>query len=85
MGSQYPECDKVAAVRDESQAIGNFIEWLVEQDMGITEEREMEDEYGDMVVLNLPIGVTVEKLLARYFDIDLQKVEAEKQKILDSL
>ena len=45
----------------------------------------MEDEYGDMVVLNLPIGVTVEKLLARYFDIDLQKVEAEKQKILDSL
>ena len=37
MGSQYPECDKVAAVRDESQAIGNFIEWLVEQDMGITE------------------------------------------------
>jgi hypothetical protein len=28
MSSQYPEHDKLEAIKTESQAIGNFIEWL---------------------------------------------------------
>lgn len=32
--SQYPECDKLAAISKESQSIGEFIEWL-QQEKGV--------------------------------------------------
>ncbi len=28
MKNQYPECEKMMAVKDKSQVIGEFLEWL---------------------------------------------------------
>lgn len=48
-------------------------------DAAINPEREdWPDEY-------LPITKSIEKLLAEYFEIDLNKVESERRKILESL
>lgn len=73
-----PECDKMLAVRAESQAIGSFLDWL-------TTEKRIElstiDENGRLQSFRY----TVERLLAEYFEIDLNKVEAEKRTILASI
>lgn len=72
-----PECDKMLAIHEDSQKIGEFIEWLGEQGMEICVDC-MDGEY-------TPLRKTREQLLAEYFDIDLEKVEQERRKILKSL
>jgi hypothetical protein len=67
------------AVKGESQIIGSFIEWLGENGMAICHVTDDDDvpytpEYGG-----------IEKMLARYFDVDLNAAERERQAILDSL
>jgi len=41
--SEYPECEKLAAVAERSQAIGDFIEWLVSQGLSIRRWVEYSD------------------------------------------
>lgn len=117
MKTATPECDKALVVQEDSQKIGEFLDWLGEQDIqlcsphkhsdncyrcGTTElkegerkswdylgqakytgEKEIDCSYheGEEVYIHEPF----EKLLARYFNIDLAKVEKEKQSILDKL
>ena len=81
MDNKYPECDKMLAVKDKSQVIGEFLEWLqcvkeIELCQLIDGEEEM--EYS-------PIYFSNEELLAEFFNIDLDKVEKEKLCILDEL
>jgi len=74
---ECPECDKIVAVQEKSQEIGDFIEWL-----GNKKDLHLcfwENQY------NYRMNTTIEKLLAEYFEIDLEKVENEKQAILDEL
>jgi hypothetical protein len=74
-----PELDRMAEVRDKSQAIGEFIEnsgftlgkWV--KFHGITEERFT------------PASGTIEQILADYFEIDLRKVDCERRAIIDAL
>lgn len=73
---RYPECKKMAAVKNESQAIGSFLDWLEGEDLFICNLEK--EEYR-------PIHTTIEKLLAEYFEIDLDKVEEERRQILDEL
>lgn len=83
------ELDKMKAVQNESQAIGAFIEWLGTKDYVIGRHLSMEemDEMGlDPDETNIvPVYTSIEKMLAEYFEIDLNKVEKEKMKILDNL
>lgn len=67
---RYPECDKMTAVQDESQAIGRFLE-----ECGYTLCELHGDNY-------MPVRKTIEELLADHFEIDLTKVEEERQQIL---
>lgn len=71
----YPEHAKLAAVKDHSQAIGEFIEFcgytLCEYDEGEPQWR--------------PVQRSIERLLADYFDIDLDVIEAEKRAMLEAL
>ncbi len=62
--SDYPEHDKLKAVVVESQAIGEFIDWL-------------EDVKG------IEIHAPITKLLAEFYKIDLDVIEAEKQSMLE--
>jgi hypothetical protein len=71
-----PALDKMVAVSDQSQAVGEFLEWL-EQD-GLTLARIRADQY-------VAIHETTEALLARYFDVDLDAAEREKRAILDAI
>ena len=71
--NRYPEHDKVRAVKNESQRLGAFIEWLNEKDMQICEGEE-----GLHGVRWYPTTKNIERLLAEYFEIDLQKVGEEK-------
>jgi hypothetical protein len=73
-----PECDKITAARSESQQIGNFLEWLAEQNMEICTRRET----GWGHVMMIPQMESREQLLARYFEVDLQEVERERRALL---
>ena len=137
--SKYPECDKLAAIHEQSQAIGEFLEWLQSgqgHDFGTSVQlawypkfkfsqaelqrakREWSREKGDGPEF-APIGVmdvatqvpestpecndndedeqvfksnnlqpfphSMEPLLARFFNIDLAKVEAERRQMLKEI
>jgi hypothetical protein len=80
----YPEHDKLSAVKDKSQAIGEFLEWLdYEKNYRICSLCENDDPWRSEEYV--PIFTTNEKLLAEFFCIDLNKLEQEKRKMLDEL
>lgn len=74
-----PECEKLRAVKEKSQAIGEFLDWLSSQ--GIVLAAWNTDGCDR---LELRRG-SIEELLAEYFNIDLDKVETEKRALLDDL
>jgi len=90
-----PELDKMMKIREQSQTVGEFVDWLRdEKNVTLCEshqhsefcenpdediECELEkDEY-------IPYSFRIQELLAEYFDIDLDKVETERRKILESI
>jgi len=72
---KYEEHEKLHKVKDQSQTIGQFLEWLNEQ---YTLCESDEDTY-------YPTHINIEKLLATYFEIDLDKIENEKQQMLKAI
>ena len=79
MISKYPECEKMAAVKDKSQVIGEFLEWAGEtQGLHMCANNTNCDRY-------TLVSMTREVLLAKFFDIDLNKVEKERRQMLDEL
>lgn len=72
----YPELAKMSRVREASQAIGEFIET---SGLVLSEWVEVEG-YRDPHLM--PISLSIEQVLAKYFDIDLNKVEKERRAIL---
>lgn len=77
----YPECEKLKSVHAESQTIGEFLDWCTEQGLELRDWKEAYHQ-GDCPG---PVRRTTEQLLAAYFEIDLGKVEAERQEMLQSL
>jgi len=83
------ELEKIAANREDSQKIGEFLEWLSEQGYSIcdlVEDVECEDEDCGIVSdqwLSIPKGK--EEVLSNYFGIDLKKAEEERCALLESI
>lgn len=76
--SVRPEHDKLDAVKDASQAIGEFIDYgAAEQGLTLCETHRNGRLY--------PTSRSIPAILARYFAIDQDKLEAEKQAMLDAL
>jgi hypothetical protein len=78
VSAQYtPQIDRMTEVQAESQAVGEFLEWLDEQriDLCSVIPGSGHDRWA-------PITDGREKLLARYFDIDLNALENERRAIL---
>lgn len=71
-----PEHDKLRAVSDKSQVIGDFIVWLGFHGVVLARWGEYDLE---------PINRSVDTWLAMYFGIDLKKLEAEKRALLDEV
>lgn len=80
--SQYPMSEKLASVADQSQRLGEFIEWLESKGMTISEYVRYEG-YSELRLE--PVSTGVERLLADYFEIDLNEVEKERRRILAEL
>lgn len=70
--AEYPEHNKLRAIAHFSQKIGEFLDWLEEQRIELV---HADDKFVD----------SKEKLLARFFEIDLKKLEDEKRKMLEEV
>lgn len=76
----YPEHEKLKALGGKSQVVGDFLVWLEEQGFVICEPT------GNQVDnLWVPLGASLEWLLAEHFEIDPEKLETEKRQMLDEL
>lgn len=73
----YPEHAKQEKVIDEAQIIGRFLDTT---DYVLAEYHEN----GGGEDLLWPVTKTIQQILADYFDIDLNKIETEKQQMLDA-
>lgn len=79
----YPECDKARKIAHFSQKIGEFLDWLeIDKRICLMEDRGPGDEDGFRYYHTL---YSKERLLAEFFDIDLDKWEEEKRAILKKL
>jgi hypothetical protein len=76
------ECDKLVAASKVSQEIGAFLDWLEEQGIFLASDEEVEGRRGRVT---LPVYESKERMFARYFEIDLDKVENERRALLASL
>ncbi len=90
----YPEHDKLQKVRDNSQEIGCFLEWLnstkqIHLAKWVDVEYTDEDRFGrpKKIIRNeLCVQPTdINAILAEYFNIDLKKLEEEKRAMLDEI
>lgn len=90
--SDYPECEKRAAVSETSQKIGEFLDWLLNDGLVEASPPSLKERPRGVTLAYLepgkrlvPLGWPIEHLLAAYFEIDLNKVEEEKRAILGFL
>jgi hypothetical protein len=74
-----PTLEKMQSIHQESQAIGEFLEWL--PDIGI-KLCEWDDEAPGPTKY-WPVSKTIERLLSWYFEIDLDKADDEKRSLLE--
>jgi len=74
--SYYPEHEKMAGIRDQSQICGEFLEWLT------TEGGFHLAQRSDSGPWTVPALYDIAQLLAEFFEIDLTKIEAEKRQML---
>jgi hypothetical protein len=74
---KYPEHAKLRAVKDESQKLGAFLDWAInEQGWRFVDakDEEPEESYGG-----------IEGILASYFDVDRQALSNEKDRMVDEM
>ena len=74
----YPEHEKLLAIKDSSQVIGVFLDWLSYKNFVIAEYPGGRGEL-------YPITQDSSKLLAEFFEIDERKLEKEKRAMLDAI
>lgn len=74
---EYPEHKKLHTVSDKSQAAGEFLDWL------ITEQGFELCRYEEKYNRSIPQNVNIRDLLAKFYEIDQNKIENEKQAMLE--
>ena len=75
---KYSEHEKLKAIQEQSQVVGEFLDWLQNEKHPVIAEYQKEDPQ-----LLYPIYISIEQLLADFFDIDLKKIEIENRQILE--
>lgn len=86
MTDMTPELDKMAAARENSQTIGEFLEWAECNGYHFTKTRMYTEtgtalHNGETYEYEVPVEVPagIEEALADYFEIDLDKARAERE------
>ena len=77
--SAYPEHAKLEAVRERSQVIGEFLDGTP---FVLAEYREVDGHREPQL---MPVNKSIEQVLAEHFDIDLNRIEAEKRAMLENM
>ena len=85
MKTKTPELNKIIEAAEDSQKIGEFLEWLDEQEIILAEWTGSEycEECGEEPLMRT--SQSREQLLANYCGIDLAKAEKERQALLDEI
>jgi hypothetical protein len=73
----YPEHEKLSAIKDETQFLGEFLDWLGNNNMEIAAYNHNDRLY--------PVNKSIQVLLAEFKNIDLNKIEVEKRAMLAAL
>ena len=78
---KYPECEKLKAASEKSQACGEFLGWL-----GETKGYHLaaDNDNDELRPLRL-VSYSMETLLAEFFGIDMAVVETERQAMIDDM
>ena len=76
---ECPECEKLSRVSEESNKIGEFLDYFIGSKGIILAEWDGEDLV-PMYQYHGEVGIN--RLLAEYFKIDLDKVERERRELL---
>jgi hypothetical protein len=74
---EMPESTKMLQVSGVSQAIGEFLDWCSEQRIRLASHTNWDEP------VLVEITESFEQLLARYFGIDLNKINQEKKALLE--
>jgi len=77
----FPEHDKLQKISLQSQTIGEFIDWLAEDGIFLAEYAE---DWHPSSGCALRIRKPLTDLLASYFRIDTNALEAEKRRMLEN-
>lgn len=81
----YPEHDKLQKVKDRSQTIGEFLNWLSwNKKIRLARFEKIppdEDRHSELML----VSYNMQELLAEYFGIDLDVLEQEKRKMLEHI
>jgi hypothetical protein len=95
MSIPTPEHDKLSAIKDKAHSAGEFLDWLTSERGIILAENHQHSPacYGNDNHLHCwysagefaPVRCSLQSLLADFYSIDLEKLEAEKAAILAEL
>lgn len=77
------ELEKLMQIKDQSEICGQFLDWLLIRYAMFDRSKSRETPFED--VMGAGDYINKEKLLAAFFDIDLDKVEEEKQYLINQL
>lgn len=87
-----PECEKLVAVSEESNKIGEFLDWMASKDIVLCTWEENDDEDTNDYLPHILMTVDkyrghsgIERILGEYFGVDLDKVENERRALLEWL
>jgi hypothetical protein len=91
--SDYPEHEKLTAIVEQSQAVGEFLAWCAEEKgyaLAVWEPRQRRDSKGrfshNRVEQRMhPVATPTRRLLSEFFQIDDAKIDAEKRAMLQAM
>lgn len=75
----YEEHEKLKSIKNESETIGQFLEWQKTRNRDLCTFDSKFDEFAPT------FNGSIEKILGEYFEIDLKKLEKEKCQMIEEL
>ena len=78
-----PMLDEMVEIQEQSQLCGEFLDWFLRKYTVFDRKQKRESPYAN--VMGNGDYINKEKLLAEFFDIDLDEAEREKDMLLQSL
>lgn len=78
-----PTLDEMVEIQEQSQLCGEFLDWFLRKYTVFDRKQKRESPYTN--VMGNGDYINKEKLLAEFFDIDLDEAEREKDMLLQSL